>query len=983
MLQRKYLYKDLKSAEIEISEIIDFIAETPHKAALITVYESSICAKDMEAFIGLLRNSGIPGLQIAGISLSLVAELMPDGRGILLNLILTEEADIEVVTLPCTPGKEAEAAAKLNERLSAHNSPKAVELFGSSMKLKTTQFIEKSMKGFDDTVLFGTTTLRHLLAKMTIVEGESIVEIDSEEKVPSGFDYIFGSTLLYDGFVAVIFSGEKLSVEADYALGWSPIGRKFKIEFKDDPVIGETVISKINSNPAVEIYRDYLGVYPDSYFISNICEFPLIVERDGINVCLIPIDCGRDGELYFMMKLNSDENLRFSFASHDEVLYSSRDSLDKMECFMPEALFLTLCGNRINFLKEDAHIEWDVFTVSAPDYVLMHGACELFYHKGKGGVLNSAHLAVGLKENSIYDISPELIHPDVGDLRKGRVLPLSDRMSYFLRKVSSDLQETATEAKNANSAKTAFLSHMSHEIRTPINAVLGMDEMILRESTEPDILNYAEDIRSAGNNLLGIVNDVLDFSKIEAGKMSIIPVEYEVASLVNDLYNTVRIRADRKGLEVRLDIDPSVPSVIFGDETRIRQVITNLLTNAVKYTEEGSVTLSIKKVRENSPEDRDSLALSCPGEECPKSFIRIRAEVKDTGIGIRREDINKLFDEFIRMDERRNRAVEGTGLGLNITRELLDLMGSRLFVDSVYGEGSVFSFEILQGVVRNEPVGNINGKLKSTSHQQYHVKFTAEDANLLVVDDTKVNLDVIKNLLKNTKIKIDTAESGAEALELVRRNEYDVIFLDHLMPKMDGPETLRKMMDMKDNLSSKAPVISLTANALSGARDQYLKAGFKDYLSKPVNPRELEDMLFKFIPPEKVRTLSGQDDKKNDPGLPSWLFEAEGIDTAAGIKSCSSADIYLIALEAFYETISENADEIEAYYRREDIENYTVKVHAVKSSARTIGALALSEKAAALEKAGHSSDLTTIRGNTEEFLKDYRAFLKILSPLQK
>ena len=974
MIQRKFLCRDIKAAENAVGDIRDIISGTPHKKALITFYEVGFSPQDIESLTAQLKDCG-SRVVTAGLSIAMVAELMPEGVGILLNLILTEEADIEVVTIPCLPGEEEEAALKLRERLEAHPDAKVVELFESNMEIYTTKFMEKAMDGHEDVVLFGTATLRNLPKKISTEEGAQVIKTEEDVSLLPD-EFVVGDGILMDGFVAIIFSGDRLNVNANYALGWSPIGRQMELELGERALKGETIIKKINSRPATDIYKEYLGVYVDEYFISNICEFPLIVERDGISICMVPLDCGRDGELYFMTNLSEGEKIRFSYASHDEVLYSSYNSLIDMDDFQPEAIFLTLCGNRVNFLKQDARLEWEGFAKSVPGFALMHGACELFYHEGKGGILNSAHLAIGLREGEPKTAGKKIEHTEVESLRHGRIMPLSDRMSVFLRKTTSELQDMANEARDANNAKSAFLSHMSHEIRTPINAILGMDEMILREGGEPEIIEYAEDIRSAGNNLLGIVNDVLDFSKIEAGKMNIIPVEYELTSVINDMYNVVWLRAENKGLSVELAIDPDIPAVLFGDETRIKQIITNLLTNAVKYTEKGTVTLKMEKLPSDAVEDRKVLKLSCPGEkECEKT-VRLRVKVIDTGIGIRPEDLANLFEEYARAEEKRNRKIEGTGLGLNITRELLELMGSKLSVESVYGEGSVFGFEIVQGIVDEEPVGTLNGRYSKAGKKQYRSRFTAEDACILVVDDTRVNLDVIRNLLKKTKMRIETAGSGKEALELVRRNTYDLIFLDHLMPEMDGPETLQRMKELKDNLSQAAPVIALTANALSGAREEYLKAGFTDYLSKPVNSKRLEDLLFCYLPPEKVRTVESVDGAKASAVsslLPDWVLENKEIDTTEGLKNCSTEEAYLIVLDTFFEVISENADEIEDYYRKEDWKNYVIKVHGLKSSAKTIGAMALSEQAAKLEKAGLENDIATIKRDTEALLLRYRS----------
>ena len=317
--------------------------------------------------------------------------------------------------------------------------------------------------------------------------------------------------------------------------------------------------------------------------------------------------------------------------------------------------------------------------------------------------------------------------------------------------------------------------------------------------------------------------------------MGIIPIEYGFGSMINDMYNIIRLRADDKALAFIIDIDPDIPSHLVGDDTRIKQIISNLLTNAVKYTEKGSVTLSVKNAGISSRK------------------ICLQISVKDTGIGIRPEDMERLFDEYSRFDEKRNRTIEGTGLGLSIASELLEMMESHLDVKSTYGEGSEFSFEIEQGIASDTTVGDINERFKKPVRKKRMTKFTAESAHILIVDDISVNLVVATRLLKNTKIKIDTASSGEEALRLVKENKYDVILLDHVMPKMDGLQTLKKMKEMKDNRSVNAPVISMSANDFSDERKECIRKGYSDILSKPVNPEALENMLMNYIPAEKIR----------------------------------------------------------------------------------------------------------------------------------
>ena len=539
----------------------------------------------------------------------------------------------------------------------------------------------------------------------------------------------------------------------------------------------------------------------------------------------------------------------------------------------------------------------------------------------------------------------------------GRTIYKSTENKYLKQENYLALQA----AKN----KSDFLSNMSHEIRTPINAILGMDEMILRESKDKNILEYAENLRSAGNSLLSIVNDILDFSKIEAGKMEIIPVEYALSSVLNDLVNMIKPRADKKGLQLVTKANEKLPSVLFGDEIRIKQVVTNILTNAVKYTEKGTVTLSV----DFEPNDENS--------------IWLKFSVADTGIGIKEEDISKLFSAFERIEEKRNRTIEGTGLGMNITKQLLAMMDSRLEVSSVYGEGSTFSFKLAQKIINAEPMGNFAEAFKNLGHKEYHEKFIAPDAKILIVDDTAMNLTVVKGLLKQTKIQIDTAESGYDTLKMVAAKHYDVIFLDHRMPGMDGIETLQEMKKLPDNKCADSPVISLTANAISGAREQYIAAGFKDYLTKPINSAALENMLIKYLPPELVKISDETVDETVDENstLPDWLKNLDGINSTAGVEHCGGVDSYIDALTVFANAVNSGADEIQRYFDSADWKNYTTKVHALKSTARVIGAEELSERAKRLEDAGNAGYVDEIKKDTPDLLKLYRTYAEKLSPL--
>lgn len=398
-----------------------------------------------------------------------------------------------------------------------------------------------------------------------------------------------------------------------------------------------------------------------------------------------------------------------------------------------------------------------------------------------------------------------------------------------------NLEKQKAIAESANKAKTDFLARMSHEIRTPINSVLGMNEMILRESTEPGIKKYAMNIKTSANSLLGIINDILDSTKIESGKMEIIPVEYELDSLLNDTVNMIYVRAKDKNLTFDIEVDETLPNKLYGDDVRIRQVLLNLLTNAVKYTHEGSVRLTVSGQRSD-----DRIVMSYT--------------VKDTGIGIKQEDLSKLFESFERIEESRNRNIEGTGLGMSIVMNLLKLMGTELKVDSVYGKGTTFSFELEQRIVSDQAIGNFRERVEKLGEEySYQSLFVAPDAKILVVDDNDINRMVFSCMLLNTKMQITEAASGIEALELVTKEHFDIIFLDHMMPELDGVETLKRMRTMENNLCKDSPVIILTANAVTGAKEQYLAEGFDDYLSKPIMPEKLEKIIKDRLPKEYLQ----------------------------------------------------------------------------------------------------------------------------------
>ena len=559
----------------------------------------------------------------------------------------------------------------------------------------------------------------------------------------------------------------------------------------------------------------------------------------------------------------------------------------------------------------------------------------------------------------------------------------------FAQKIieNNEYREARLIAERSNTAKSEFLANMSHEIRTPINAILGMNEIILRNSLESkeslpkerekicdvfkDICVYSGNIESAGKNLLSIINDILDFSKIEAGKLEIINADYRFGSVLNDVSNMIVFKAQSKNLEYHVQVEPTVPDHLFGDEVRIRQIITNILNNAVKYTETGSVSLHV------SCDPKDSIEKG--------GLIDLVITVRDTGIGIRPEDIDKLFKKFERMDLERNSTVEGTGLGLAITQSLLSLMDGTIDVDSVYGEGSVFTIRIPQKVISCEPVGNFREKFEK-SMQTAKVRtelFHAPDARILIVDDTGMNLTVAVGLLRHTQIQIDTAISGAESIKLAAKNSYDVILMDQRMPKMSGTEALHKIRGLEEGLNRNTPVICLTADAVSGARDLYLSEGFDDYLTKPVDGQSLEQILIKYLPSEKVFNKEAEENtKETDTDFAKTFLDAleeAGLDTKSGLIYCDDDnDFYKSILTEYQSSKNTNLSNLQEYYDRSDWENYSILAHSLKSTSKMIGAKEFSELAAKMEKASAAEEIETVLNGHAALVGKYISLCKVI-----
>ena len=513
----------------------------------------------------------------------------------------------------------------------------------------------------------------------------------------------------------------------------------------------------------------------------------------------------------------------------------------------------------------------------------------------------------------------------------------------------------AGRAVAANQNKTTFLAQMSHEIRTPMNAIIGMCELAARDDIRPETAEYIGEIKRAGASLLSIINDILDYSKIESGKLELANDTYEVASLLNDALNIIRIRLTDKPIELITEIDADMPGVMTGDETRVRQVLLNILSNAVKYTRKGTIRFSVS------------------GARAGDGRVLLKCVVADTGIGIKKEDMGMLFGEFARVDRKNNSAIEGTGLGLSITRNLCRAMGGDITVESEYGKGSVFTATMLQGFTDGKPLGFIAVNAYSGTARTSVARFTVPDARVLIVDDIATNLKVAAGLIAPYEMIVDTCENGAAAVELVRENAYDIIFMDHMMPEMDGVEATARIRALPGGRFTNVPIIALTANAMSGMREMFLQSGFNDYLSKPIDMVKLDEIIERWIPKErrvKAARKNSEQVLQADNDVLSKL-NIDGLDIKRGVGTMGgAADKYIEVLKLYCADAEKRFEALREQPNEETLTRFVTQVHALKSASANVGALSLSKQAELLEAAGKRGDLGEICRRKDKFLQE-------------
>lgn len=536
------------------------------------------------------------------------------------------------------------------------------------------------------------------------------------------------------------------------------------------------------------------------------------------------------------------------------------------------------------------------------------------------------------------------------------------------------------EAKSAGKAKTDFLANMSHEIRTPMNAICGMSDLLLQTKLTDEQLDYVSTIKLSSDNLLSIINDILDFSKIEAGKMELVPQSYNLLSPLYSLQNTIDVRIGERPLDFKISIKRDMPTQLYGDEVRVQQVILNLLTNAVKYSNQGHIELIVDY------------------EKLENDEIMLKATVKDQGIGIKKEDMPKLFEAFSQVDMERNHRIEGTGIGLTITERLVRSMGGSITLESEYGVGTTFYVSMRQkvedfnSVIYTESTDDFvvishSNILKGfVSGKKKIAKFIAPDAKVLVVDDNEANLKVAKGLMGQYKLSVRTCTSGKAALDILETDKsFDILFIDHMMPEMDGVELTKILRSSNDDYLKYVPIIALTANAIKGVSEMFLANGFTEYLSKPIDTERLGEVLNKWIPENKKEEAMEEEESvadknqavdDNEENLLNMLRQIENVDYDKAMTLCGkSEDILLSVIEVYVKSYSQIKERIDSTYAKEDLKNYAIEVHGVKSSSRSIGNDVLGEMAYRLEIEAKDGNIAYVKENHSEFVMKYEQFV--------
>lgn len=567
--------------------------------------------------------------------------------------------------------------------------------------------------------------------------------------------------------------------------------------------------------------------------------------------------------------------------------------------------------------------------------------------------------------NNLYcNLSINKIYDDYGDII-GYIIIVSDLSERM--KSMKELEAAMKEAEHANQAKSTFLANMSHEIRTPMNAIIGFSELVLKMDINEEVREHVEDIKWSSHNLLAIINDILDISKIESGKMELVLDNYYTYNLLNDVSLIISSQAEKKGLKFIMNVDEQIPRELYGDKVRIRGILINILNNAVKYTQEGQVTFDVSIINKTNYN------------------IKLEFKISDTGIGIRPENLDNLFNNFERLDQKLHHGIEGTGLGLAISNGYVNLMGGDIFVDSTYGKGSTFTIILEQGIVDAKPIEKTYSHEKDSYNNSSISDMKIEGLHVLVTDDNLINLKVAQGILNYYGLIVDTAASGKEAIELCRKNDYALVFMDQMMPEMDGIETMKQIRSLKScySFGGSCKIIVLTADAIKGTRELLLEKGFDEYLGKPINVKQLERLFLQFIPTDKITYVTNKDNKNTE----SLFYLKENlsqIDVEKGIQNCDGdVQDYLKILKITYEYGEKQLEELKTSWEQKDYEHYIIKIHSIKSTSLNIGATKISSHARKQEEQGRAGDLTYIDEHMQSFQDEYYKLLNNLELVLK
>lgn len=652
-----------------------------------------------------------------------------------------------------------------------------------------------------------------------------------------------------------------------------------------------------------------------------------------------------------------------AFAGHSEITISNMSEFVYYSLTVPVLVYDS--QKQLQILNDAAYPFVGVKKKERGSFDIV--GIDSLFHTDKGDIFdfdgNSQEADAVCSHNLSYcSLSINKIYDDFDDTIGYIIIvtDLSERMNSMKR-----LEEAKQDAENANHAKSTFLANMSHEIRTPMNAIIGFSELVLKMNITDEVRSYVNDIKFSSHNLLAIINDILDISKIESGKMELVLDSYFTSQLLNDVSMIISPQVKQKGLIFETKIDQNIPRALYGDKIRLRSVLTNILNNAVKYTQEGSITFEASILKQTA------------------THVTLEFKICDTGIGIRPENLENLFETFERFDQRIHYGIEGSGLGLAISNGYINLMGGEIKVDSTYQKGSTFTVILEQKIVDDKPLEQDYSQNAITQNATSISNMKLYGITVLVADDNVINLRVAHGILSYYGLVVDTASNGREALELCRSKKYDFVFMDQMMPEMDGIEAMREVRKLNAHYAKGGPgkIIVLTADAIKGARETLISQGFDEYLGKPINVAQLERLFTRYIPSNKI-TYEDATDSSSSSDLSVLENKLLGIDVAMGISNCGGKfEDYLKILKITYDYGEKQLAELRTAFGEKDYETYIIKIHSIKSTSLNIGATGVSAMARSQEEEGRAGNYAYIDKHMEEFQEDYLKLLETIKAL--